>query len=162
MIGNDVVCLATAKSESNWRRPNYLTKIFTDDEQQFILQSADRDVAVWSLWSKKEAVYKIVNRMEHIMKFNPLQYSCGTLESTDFVVYKNAKYFTVTESTSEIIHTIAVTTQSDFKNVIKIDADKIEKVNSLPFYRTENNQLHCASVSHHGDYYYAIGLKSEY
>ena len=32
MIGNDVVDLATAKNENNWRRKGYLEKLFTEEE----------------------------------------------------------------------------------------------------------------------------------
>jgi phosphopantetheinyl transferase (holo-ACP synthase) len=33
VIGNDIVDLALARKESNWKRPGYLNKIFTTKEQ---------------------------------------------------------------------------------------------------------------------------------
>ena len=36
MIGNDIVDLALAKKQSNWRRKGYFEKIFTQQEQHLI------------------------------------------------------------------------------------------------------------------------------
>jgi hypothetical protein len=36
VIGNDIVDLALARKESNWKRPGYLNKIFTTKEQLLI------------------------------------------------------------------------------------------------------------------------------
>lgn len=58
MIGNDIVDLKQARQESNWRRPRYLEKIFTREEQQLITAAEDADTMVWLLWSCKEAAYK--------------------------------------------------------------------------------------------------------
>jgi lactate dehydrogenase-like 2-hydroxyacid dehydrogenase len=35
-IGNDIVDLALARKESNWKRPGYLNKIFTTNNFSFI------------------------------------------------------------------------------------------------------------------------------
>ena len=39
MVGNDLVDLQIAKSQSNWRRKGFLEKQFTIKEQQLILQN---------------------------------------------------------------------------------------------------------------------------
>ncbi len=62
MIGNDIVDLEIALKESNWRRPRFLQKVFTIEEQQYISAASDKDKAVWLLWSKKEAAYKVIIR----------------------------------------------------------------------------------------------------
>lgn len=161
MIGNDVVDLTLAQSESNWRRPNFLKKIFTEKEQAFISVSDNPDLEVWKLWSRKEAVYKIVNRAEGIRKFNPLSFKCyfDHLHSIE-VRYKNKLFFTRTEISLDYVHTIAVQDGDDFNKFIFLDKSEIIKENSLPFYRSKNNQINMASVSHHGRFYFAVGLKS--
>ncbi len=58
MIGNDIVDVRQARQESNWRRPRYLEKIFTREEQQRIEAAEAPDLMVWLLWSCKEAAYK--------------------------------------------------------------------------------------------------------
>lgn len=58
MIGNDIVDLGLARQESNWRRPRYLAKIFTPEEQQLIADAHRPTTMVWLLWSCKEAAYK--------------------------------------------------------------------------------------------------------
>jgi len=71
MIGNDIVDLQLARKESNWQRPRFLGKIFTEEEQYFIHTANDKDVAVWLLWSGKESVYKIIARLEKRRFFAP-------------------------------------------------------------------------------------------
>lgn len=161
MIGNDVVDLNLAKVQSNWRRPNFLKKIFTEDEQIFIAKSQNPDLEVWVLWSRKEAVYKIVNRAERIRKFNPLSFCCCSHKlNPNEVCYQKEIYFTKTEIASDYVHTIAVQNKSDFGEFIFVEKSQIVIQNHLPFYTCENNQIKLASVSHHGKYYFAVGIKS--
>ena len=46
MIGNDIVDLALAKKESNWKRKGYLDKIFTVSEQLLLQKSTNQELAV--------------------------------------------------------------------------------------------------------------------
>jgi phosphopantetheinyl transferase (holo-ACP synthase) len=61
VIGNDIVDLALARKESNWKRPG-LNKIFTTKEQLLISSAENPNTMVWNLWSRKRAAYKIYNR----------------------------------------------------------------------------------------------------
>ena len=71
MIGNDIIDLQLARKESNWQRPRFLEKIFTQEEQDFIHHSPDKEMTVWWLWSGKESVYKIISRLEKRRFFAP-------------------------------------------------------------------------------------------
>jgi len=71
MIGNDLVDLQLAQKESNWKRPRFLQKIFTWEEQNFIAATTNKDTAVWLLWSRKESAYKLVARMKKCRFFAP-------------------------------------------------------------------------------------------
>ncbi len=159
MIGNDVVSMLAASAESDWRRPNYLNKIFTEREQDYILSSDCQESAVWILWSRKEAVYKILNRKYGIRKFNPISFSCQCIDSKfDNITYLNYSYSTKTVITSDFIHTIAVEELEYFAKIRELHSNEIVKFKGLPFYISAKNQLCCASVSHHGDFYFAVGL----
>lgn len=161
MIGNDVVSFSLAKKESDWRRPNYLNKIFTVDEQRYILNAENLDVALWTLWSAKEAVYKIVNRNTGIRLFNPVRFACSLAGEHKYkVIFEDKDFLVKSRLTATFVHSIALADESSFNNYIELQRHQIIKVNSLPFYRAAENQLRCASVSHHGDYYFAVGLKS--
>ena len=76
MIGNDIVDLNLAKTQSNWKRKGYLDKIFTENEQNLIFESENPTAKVWNLWSRKEAAYKIYNRSTNIRVFNPKKFDC--------------------------------------------------------------------------------------
>lgn len=160
MIGNDVVDLNLAKSQSNWRRPNYLQKIFTKDEQHYILASDNPDVAVWTLWSRKEAAYKILNRLEGVRKYNPQSYNCcGEGLLLDYIHYYDQKYFTKTFVGDDFVHSVAVENAAHLSKIIEVEKGQVIKKNLLPFY-LEYNKLLPASVTHHGKFYFAVAIKS--
>lgn len=57
-VGNDIVDLNLAKTQSNWQRNGFLEKQFTQKEQQEIYNSKNPFLQVWQFWSMKEAAYK--------------------------------------------------------------------------------------------------------
>ena len=83
MIGNDLVDLHQARQESNWRRPRYLEKIFTREEQQLIAAAGYPDTMVWLLWSCKEAAYKRWSSETHQRSFLPKKIAIKDFQETD-------------------------------------------------------------------------------
>ncbi len=157
MIGNDIVHLALAKKESNWKRKGYLDKIFTKNEQLLIASSENPDVMVWNLWSRKEAVYKIYNRKTGIRAFIPLKIECFEVASEIGIVYcLGQTYYTKTEITKEFVNTIAVLQKSDFNKVLAVEKSiKIKKIDGVPFMES-NDQI--VSISHHGNFKQIVTL----
>ncbi len=159
MIGNDVVDLALARTESNWRREGFVQKIFTAHEQQLISTAKDTACAIWDLWSRKEAVYKILNRETGIRRFIPLKLECDNLNSDSKVSYDDKTFYTITEITSEYIHTVAVTKPDDFDRIYFIPEEtKLSMTGSLPFVGDNDGGLKPVSVSHHGRFHFIVGL----
>ncbi|SFD27512.1 4'-phosphopantetheinyl transferase family protein [Spirosoma endophyticum] len=113
MIGNDIVDLAQAKQESNWRRAGFLDKVFTAHEQQLIHSANDPDCMVWLLWSMKESAYKLVNRQTGKRVFAPQKLVCH-LESTGSetavgTVFQERTYYTKSVITNQYVATVAFT-----------------------------------------------------
>ena len=161
MIGNDIVDLALAKKESNWKRKGFLDKIFTQSEQLLILNSQNSENMVWNLWSRKEAAYKIYNRQTGIRIFNPLQLLCiFESETAGFVKIKEHTYFTKTTISDQCIHTIAVINFTDFETIHYMESTKnILKINGIPnWYDSHKSVLKPASISHHGKFTKIIAL----
>ena len=162
MIGNDVVDLVLARTESNWRRPGFISKIFTDKEQKLIRTHHNPELLIWNLWSRKEAVYKIYNRETGIRAFIPQELEC--LYNTDYegrVLCKGKYYYTQTTIENDFLHSIAVTEESHFHLITLLDKKQtIVKKEGLPFIQCDNSPaLVPISISHHGRYYRAIVLK---
>jgi phosphopantetheinyl transferase (holo-ACP synthase) len=157
MIGNDIVDLALAEKESDWKRKGYLDKIFTQKEQLLILNAENPTTMVWNLWSRKEAAYKIYNRQTNIRGYFPLQLQCYDLEIKNGfllgkVEIKDFVYFTKTIITSEFVNSIAVENWYNF-DTIKIlkNRKNIRKNNGIPYYfENENSAARPVSISHHG------------
>ncbi|HSN48039.1 MAG TPA: 4'-phosphopantetheinyl transferase superfamily protein [Flavobacterium sp.] len=157
MIGNDIVDLALARKESNWKRKGFLDKIFTKDEQLLISKVEDPELMVWNLWSRKEAAYKIHNRKTQIRGYFPQQLECFDLEICNGntfgkVVINESIYFTKTEITAQFVHTIAVENAGDFDTVKTLEnRNKIQKSNGIPSYFGNDKLVSKpVSISHHG------------
>lgn len=147
MIGNDIVDLAQAASDSNWHRKGYLDKIFSPEERFMISSGIYPDLMVWLLWSMKEAAYKADPCKTKLRVFAPVKLRCNNViihenGATGNVVCEDMCYFTRSTFTSEYVHTIAAITLQDLDQI----SVKIEHYTTG--YRTSNP----ASVSHHGRY----------
>lgn len=161
MIGNDIVDLELAQIQSNWKRKGYLDKIFTKTEQLFILNSENPDVTVWNLWSRKEASYKIHNRITGNRIYNPIQFECFDSEQSIGTVKNNGVfYFTKTEINSLYVHTISVINLGDFKRVTYENRNsKIIKINGIPFLKNNDKKMPIPiSISNHGKFEKIVSL----
>ncbi len=161
MIGNDIVDLALAKKESNWKRARYLDKIFTVHEQNLIHLAENQDVIIWNLWSRKEAAYKIFNRQTRIRAFNPTQFECiYTNENCGQVQYKNEIYYTKTTIDNDQIHTIATVEALYFDKINFIKDDYlIYKRDGFPYVQNSTTtDENIVSKSHHGRFSACIAL----
>lgn len=146
MLGNDIVDLNLAKIQSNWRRKNYLSKIFTEDEQQLILSAGNSDVMVWILWSMKESAYKIHNRKTGIRNFAPKSLSCR-VHSNFYgeVKIEGSTYFTKSDLQTTFVHSIASPNHSMLEE-IRIS------IYEAPYNLSDYKSTKPGCVSHHGRY----------
>jgi phosphopantetheinyl transferase (holo-ACP synthase) len=148
MIGNDLVDLLEAARKSNWRRRGFLEKVFSEDEQRFILDAEDPEEVVWLFWSMKEAAYKIHSRLMGQRTFAPAFLVCtlgwiGTLEAQGTVIVDQQVYYTVSSIQEKYIHTLAAQSRERLQTIrVEIHDQPLEN------YRLRNP----ACVSHHGQY----------
>lgn len=148
MIGNDVVDLEQAAKDSNWKRKGYLDKIYTHQEQQLFLNSPNASQIVWTLWTMKEAAYKIYSREKNIRIFAPTSLVCSELDfskHTGVVKVDNKTYYTKSYLSKSYIHTLAAPSLiilSKIKEIVYLNPS------SSFHYRDTNPKC----VSHHGQY----------
>ncbi|MEN9908754.1 MAG: hypothetical protein RLZZ540_1903 [Bacteroidota bacterium] len=162
MIGNDIVDLALARKESNWKRKGFLDKIFTMDEQLLISNASNPEVMVWNLWSRKEAAYKIYNRETGIREYIPLQLVCFyESETTGTVSCNGHVYYTETVVTNDFVYTIAAAKPNLFSQIRKISLDEeIGKTKGIPFIIDPQTAFsNPVSITHHGRFWKGIKLK---
>jgi phosphopantetheinyl transferase (holo-ACP synthase) len=150
MIGNDVIDLALAQKESNWQRKGYLDKLFTKKEQNLIYTAQNPTLMVWILWSRKEAVYKIIRQQNGVRGFYPLR-----IENSDYkngiLVFEQQLFYTKTTIDKNLIHSIALQNQA-FNRVVELSTTiSLYKKNEIP-YSIEENKVFNLSKSHHGRY----------
>lgn len=161
MIGNDIVDLALALKESNWKRKGYLDKIFTKNEQLLIIKSDNPSNMVWNLWSRKEAAYKIFNRNSRIRIYNPIKFECfDTDKSIGKVINNRILYYTKTEINLDYIHTVSVVNIIDFKSIKLLNrTNAIIKIEGVPFLKEANNKdINPISISNHGRFEKIVSL----
>ena len=147
MIGNDVVDLALAKTESNWRRKGYLDKIYTVLEIKIIQNSDNQENKIWELWSRKEAVYKIIIQKRGKRGYYPIKIEC--LEN-GLVQFENQFYYTKTYFSDDFIYSEALENKHDLEKIICLEnSNLIYKIKGIPFL-TINNKTVSVSKTHHG------------
>ena len=173
MIGNDLVDLRQAASDSNWQRKGYLSKICTPAEQQLIFSAVEPAVMVWLIWTMKESAYKIISRKTGLRRYDPLSLACRDLITDQLQASGQVKYGDVvlevkSKISNELIHSTAVSKQEDFNGLhlhfLSYTKTYLEDFNrSSVVYRLVKNpsgfpemihkttgNRHAASVSHHG------------
>lgn len=181
MLGNDIVDLKMAKSVSNWRRKNFLSKIFTPEEQSMVCKAENPDMLVWVLWSMKESAYKIVNRISERRFYNPQAFFCNLIlneiGARGTINYNGEEFLSISEIRDDFIHTTAIQKDILFKNIDSVfcanhsgyisefncihrELQLIKNQRNLPeIVNLKEKTKHVASVSHHGDYLAIVFLK---
>lgn len=176
MIGNDIIDLRKAKSDSNWERKGFLEKLFADQEQESILKAENSFEMVWKFWSMKEAAYKAFVQPDRKRFFAPKKFMCQTNAlQKGTVCFENDIFFTVSFANKDRIFTIAskregaeihskVVSPTEIQSSIKkflarktgvpfMEINQRKSVNGIPNYYHENSRLtRSCSISHHGNY----------
>lgn len=167
MIGNDIVDLMQSRRESNWQRKGFLEKVFTADEQLLIANDPEHETMVWLLWSMKEAAYKIYNRQTKIREYIPKKLTCTILSkdsnhASGQVACLENTYHTETAITKNSIHTVAVSSIANLKDVIEIENKGIIKDrNGMPCLPTVQNVIQDVSISHHGRFEKVVAIRMD-
>lgn len=106
MVGNDIVDLNIAFSNSRWLSSRFVDKIFTSVEKKQIEESADAFQTIWRLWSMKESAYKIYLQQHKSPFFDPQKIQTQILSKTDGVAtIQNYSYVTTTKCSTSYMYT---------------------------------------------------------
>jgi len=89
MIGNDIIDLKEAQTNSNWKRPGFLEKIFNPSEQNLIHEAKNSFEMVWRLWSMKESGYKFYMQKDPnaVRGFYPSKINCEIVSNKAGLVF---------------------------------------------------------------------------
>lgn len=119
-IGNDIIDLNLAKTQSNWQRPGFLKKQYTQKEQAAILKSENPFDQVWLFWSMKEAAYKCHVQQFQKRFFAPQKFLCKILSNQSGIVQFNTLIYHIKYIvTNNYIYTVAIE-KNDIKMVSKL------------------------------------------
>ncbi|MFN4763597.1 4'-phosphopantetheinyl transferase superfamily protein [Gillisia sp. Q332] len=181
MIGNDIIDLKISLGKNNWKRKGFLNKLFSEEEQDWILNSKAPELNIWLLWSMKESAYKAhQRRFELPRSYNPKAFRCEITEdkiasvSGKVSIDKNS-YLTKASISKEYIYCIATLSNATlFQKIYFKPTDlKLQLINAvskqqnlpkekisikktsqfIPFLIFENQKLFCNfSMTHHGDF----------
>tara|TARA_A100001011_G_C14069855_1_gene739778 strand:- start:88 stop:636 length:549 start_codon:yes stop_codon:yes gene_type:complete len=176
LIGNDIIDLSFARSESNWQRRGFLEKQFTANEQKLILTAKNSFILVWKLWSMKEAAYKIYLQQNETRFFAPKKFDCLLKSGKKGLVYfKDQIFYTSSIVSQKYIFTLAsleketkayskIVTPELIDKTIKnklvygsafsaLEIEQKKSKNGAPSYYHKDMLLtRSCSISHHGNY----------
>ena len=180
MVGNDIVDLKEAQHASNWQRTRFLDKLFTESEQDYIINAENPFKMVWRLWSIKEASYKLYTQLYPSRFYNPKGFECVIENTSGSVKFKDFQCYVETKETSNYIISEARFTKQELRSKIvkfkttnhKAQSEAL-KTKLLHFigkaYRIQKNEVGVPTLSngkqhlnisltHHGSYgAFAIG-----
>ena len=161
LIGNDIVDLALAEKQSNWKRNGYLQKIFTEAEQRLILESTTPNKTVWILWSMKESAYKIFSRETGVRNYAPTTLICSNVElnitnAIGVVCIAGKTYFTASTIDEQKIHTVCTTLAAVVKQIKVI----ITAPHNRPLLKENSKRHQC--ISHHGAFIAQAFLEQDF
>ncbi|WP_296634139.1 4'-phosphopantetheinyl transferase superfamily protein [Polaribacter sp.] len=173
MIGNDVVDLQLAKTQSNWQRKGFLEKQFSETEIRDIEKAQNSFELVWLFWSMKEAAYKCYIQTDKKRFFAPRKFNCFITSKNEGVVeYLGHKFKIQYQLTKEYIHSWVVkegivqksfyidnitkqsiTTNQNLLNNFCTETFIRKDEFGVPYLFKENQKLLVfISTAHHGNY----------
>ncbi|OYQ43592.1 4'-phosphopantetheinyl transferase family protein [Flavobacterium aurantiibacter] len=162
MIGNDIIDLQVALSESIVLQQRRLDKICTLAEQRYIRQAENPWQAFWLIWTRKEACYKAFQRLHYIHSFCPHQIENQIDTSvilSDTICFRGKQFFVQTAIDGSKIHSICSSSEERLKEIHVLDDlqellylfDFKKDTKGLPFLQTKNNHRRIpVSKSSHG------------
>ena len=103
MVANDIVDLKYSRKHKNFSRPRLLTKLFSTEEQQFILNSDDVFFSCCYLWSIKVSAYKLYIQFNFERFFRPDLFQINLGHTSAEVTFKTFKCLVRTDITEDFI-----------------------------------------------------------
>lgn len=173
MIGNDVVDLEFAKTQSNWQRKGFLVKQFSGNEIRAIEKAQNPFELVWLFWSMKEAAYKCHIQTDKNRFFAPKKFHCFITSKNEGVVeYLEHTFKIQYKLTKEHIHSwviaeevvqksfyiedtkeLSITTNQNLLSNFSEDTVIKKDEFGIPYLSKENQKLPLfISTAHHGNY----------
>lgn len=178
MIGNDLIAIENAFSNSRLHNLRFRKKVFTTSEEKVIDAAENRELAFWILWSMKEAAYKAHQRLLNLEpKLNPFAFNCVPNQnfSEGRVVVGSDNYFTKTFISKNHIHSIATSKKevgflqnyypvnANYKSLFsEYISEKLKLTESMDVIKTEfgipcfqiknSVEKFALSISHDGNY----------
>lgn len=192
MIGNDIIDLKAAAVQSNWKRARYLDKLYSQQEQNLILNAEDQDNTVWLLWAMKEAAYKAHQRRFQLPRaYNPKDLNCEINDQCSEPVSGMVKigeycYQTSASTGNDRLHCVAsanpkkrilhkifsgsadvkkelISTLSVLKNLSEEKISIVKGINAVPHLTYQNRPLnYYFSLSSHGNFSAFILMLRQY
>jgi len=124
LVGNDIVDLHEAGIAEKSKDRRFVSRVFTDQEQEILGRCDQPDLMLWTLWAAKETAYKVVSKTHPFpifawREFRTTLSEFSTLGGRGFrarvqTVYHKHRIQTDVSGDTEIIH--AVGSQDSLQN----------------------------------------------
>lgn len=123
MIGNDIVDLGFAARHSKWKHPRFMSKLFTDREQELIRQSSNSFSAIWHLWAIKEAAYKTYVQQHRVRFYSPKAFVCSGLGQIVKVSHKDFIVEVKSFANRDFVYTETLSNRKIRRGFLKVTSD---------------------------------------
>jgi phosphopantetheinyl transferase (holo-ACP synthase) len=170
VIGNDIVDLKKAKTDSDIFRPRYQEKLLFQNEQHLVLSSQHPEQTFWRLWTMKESAYKAFQRKLNFKSiFNPFAFHCELIDleiglvhfegdrvktttfNSENYIYSSVSYSTSTRSLiANSMEELLQNLKMEFSDSSQPELSKFK--NGFPFIKIASKTIP-VSTTHHGIYF---------
>lgn len=112
LLGVDIVDFKETKKSHKYRDARFVSRVFSDEEQNTILNSNNPNVALWAFWAVKEAAYKIISKLSSPPVFRHKCFRARVLEPAEWDKRTNRIFIAVEFDATEIKTEVRVNTNN--------------------------------------------------
>ncbi|MCX7116627.1 MAG: 4'-phosphopantetheinyl transferase superfamily protein [Legionellales bacterium] len=138
LIGNDIVDLKTSDALNFPQKTRFVKRVLCEGEQAFFFKNNQSIALFWSYWSAKEAVYRMIKKMDPTVSFSHRSYQVNFLEtkrnpSVGYVTYEGLTFHVAFSTTPHWVHCIATSINNTQKIVSRISSNDEIKSDNISF-----------------------------
>ncbi len=148
-VGNDIVAYKHKRCIGKWQNENFVKKVLTPLEQTQLQGQTNKDAFLWTLWTLKEAAYKLSCFLGNRNKFHAIQFEvqdCSIIHDDDIITLQLPVTNLTTSSLHQYVSKIKFSNQLFYGNTIvahdcihSLVFDKADEMNCIWGIDTHNN-----------------------
>ena len=146
-VGNDIVDLKTSDAINYPKNLRFVKRVLCEQEQQKFFTHSNSSILFWMFWAAKEAVYKIIKKINPKTTFSHRSFQVTLNEynsetALGYVTYRDTRYFVSFTISKEWVHCVAISGNNFGKIVYQVKANHKILCDPASFSQSETDSMH--------------------